>query len=80
MNTEVMKMLYQDCEAFMEGIEVGKKEMIEKAQQWFEDRFYNGGMHLLINADGGYREAYDIHCSFESIQEMIRDFCKATEE
>ena len=55
-------------------------ETIDKAQQWFEDKFYNGGMHLLENPDGGYREAYDIHCSFESIQEMICDFRKAMEE
>lgn len=55
-------------------------ETIDKARRWFEDRFYNGGMHLLENPDGGYREAYDIRCSFESVQEMICDFCKAIEE
>ena len=80
MNTEVIRMLHQDYEAFIEGTDVGKKEIIDKAQQWFEDRFYNGGMHLLINADGGYREAYDICCSFESIQEMVNDFRKSMEE
>ena len=41
--------------------------MIEKATQWFKDRFYNGGMHLLEEPNGGYREAYDICCDFESM-------------
>lgn len=79
-DTEVKRRLYQDSEGFEEGVEVGKMEVIDKAQQWFEDRFYNGGMHLLVNPDGGYWEAYDIRCSFESIQEMINDFRNAMEE
>ena len=77
---QVKRWLYQDSEGFKEGIEVGKMETIDKARQWFEDRFYNGGMRLLANEDGGYREAYDICCGFESIQEMVNDFRKAMEE
>lgn len=40
-DTEVKRLLYQDSEAFKEGVEVGKKEMIEKATLWlFENVFY----------------------------------------
>lgn len=39
--TEVKRLLYQDSEAFKVGVEVGKKEMIEKATLWlFENVFY----------------------------------------
>lgn len=79
-DTEVKRWLYQDSEDFKEGIEVGKMETIDKARQWLEDRFYNGGMHLLENPDGGYRKAYDIRCGFESTQEMVNDFRKAMTE
>lgn len=40
-DTEVKRLLYQDSEAFKEGVEVGKKEMIEKATLWlYENVFY----------------------------------------
>lgn len=79
-DTEVKRLLYQDSEGFEEGIEVGKKETIDKACKWFENNFYNGDMHLLEELNGGYREAYDICCGFESVQEMAYDFLKAMEE
>lgn len=66
--------------AFQAGAEWADKTMIEKATQWFKDRFYNGGMHLLEEPNGGYREAYDICCDFESMQEMVIDFLKAMQE
>lgn len=65
---------------FIQGAEWADKTMIDKACEWFEDRFHNGGMHLLEEPNGGYRETYDICCGFESIQEMIYDFRKAMEE
>ena len=40
-DTEVKRLVYQDSEAFKEGVKVGKKEMIEKATLWlFENIFY----------------------------------------
>ena len=57
-----------------------KKALIDKALQWFENNFYNGGMRLLEEPNGGYREAYDICCGFESVQEMVYDFLKAMQE
>lgn len=38
-DTEVKRLVYQDSEAFKEGIKVGKKEMIEKARQWITERY-----------------------------------------
>ena len=40
-DTEVKRLVYQDSEAFKEGVKVGKKEMIEKATLWlYENVFY----------------------------------------
>ena len=36
-DTEVKRWLYQDSEGFKEGIEVGKKEIIDKAFQWITE-------------------------------------------
>lgn len=33
-DTEVKRLLYQDSEAFKAGIEVGKKEVIDRACEW----------------------------------------------
>lgn len=32
--TERTRLLYQDSEAFKAGVEVGKKEIVEKAMKW----------------------------------------------
>lgn len=69
-----------DIATFVVAAQWADKTMIEKACKWFENNFYNGGMHLLEELNGGYREAYDICCGFESVQEMVYDFLKAMEE
>ena len=38
-NTEVMRMLYYNSEAFNVGIEVGKKEVIDKACEYAKARY-----------------------------------------
>lgn len=40
-DTEVKRLLYQDSEAFKAGVEVGKKEIIEKATQWLFENVYD---------------------------------------
>lgn len=36
-DSEVKKLVYQSSEAFKEGYEVGKKEMIERAVEWIKE-------------------------------------------
>lgn len=69
-----------DIATFVVAAQWADKTMIEKACEWLKDRFYNSDKYLFENPDGGYRKAYDVCCSFESIQEMVNDFCKAMEE
>lgn len=38
-DTEVMRMLYHNSEAFNVGIEVGKKEVIDKAYEYAKARY-----------------------------------------
>ena len=38
-DTEVMRMLYHNNEAFNVGIEVGKKEVIDKASEYAKARY-----------------------------------------
>ena len=33
-DTKITRAVYQDSHAFKEGVEVGRKEIIEKATQW----------------------------------------------
>ncbi len=65
-DTERLRLLYQDSEAFKAGIEVGKKEVIEKAIVWMKEQVYQeyggGPLERLIP------------------DERIEDFRKAMEE
>ena len=36
-DSEVKRLVYQSSEAFKEGYEVGKKEMIERAVEWIKE-------------------------------------------
>ena len=51
-NTEVMRMLYYNSEAFNMGIEVGKKEVIDKACEYAKARYdldYCGNVRDVLN-------------------------------
>ena len=38
-DTEVKRLIYQDSEAFKEGVKVGKMETIEKACEWLNNNW-----------------------------------------
>ncbi len=51
-DTEVMRMLYHNSEAFNVGIEVGKKEVIDKACEYAKARYdldYCGNVRDVLN-------------------------------
>ena len=51
-DTEVMRMLYHNSEAFNVGIEVGKKEVIDKAYEYAKGRYdldYCGNVRDVLN-------------------------------
>lgn len=51
-DTEVMRMLYHNSEAFNVGIEVGKKEVIDKAYEYAKARYdldYCGNIKDILN-------------------------------
>lgn len=47
-----------EVSTFVVAAQWADKTLIDKARQWFEDRFYNGGMHLRENPYGGYKGYY----------------------
>ena len=51
-DTEVMRMLYHNSETFNVGIEVGKKEVIDKAYEYAKARYdldYCGNVKDILN-------------------------------
>ena len=51
-DTEVMRMLYHNSETFNVGIEVGKKEVIDKAYEYAKARYdldYCGNVRDILN-------------------------------
>lgn len=51
-DTEVMRMLYRNSEAFNVGIEVGRKEVIDKAYEYAKARYdldYCGNIKDILN-------------------------------
>ena len=51
-DTEVMRMLYHNSEAFNVGIEVGQKEVIDKAYEYAKARYgldYCGNVRDVLN-------------------------------
>ena len=46
-NIEVKKLLYQDSEAFKEGIKAGRTEAIEKACKWIKKYTYQDCGHRI---------------------------------
>lgn len=67
-DTEVKRLVYQDSEAFQEGVKVGKMETIEKARQWFNLHFRQVGTPKEIKHD------------FESKERMWKSFTQFMEE
>ena len=51
-DTEVMRMLYHNSEAFNVGIEVGRKEVVDKAYEYAKARYdldYCGNVRDVLN-------------------------------
>lgn len=71
-NIEVKKLLYQDSEAFKEGIKAGRTEAIEKACKWIKKYTYQDCL--------GVSPIARLKVGFSSVEELIEDFQKAMEE
>ena len=51
-DTQVMRMLYHDSEVFNVGVEVGRKEVIDKAVEYAEAKYdldYCGNVKDILN-------------------------------
>ena len=73
-DTEVKRLLYQDSEAFKEGVKVGKMETIEKACEWLKKCFYEQ------EHEWDYGSYITLETIFDELNEVIDDFRKAMED
>lgn len=51
---QIKRVVYGDNHAFKEGVEVGRKEMIEKACEWLKEHYAPAGF-----VDGIFRKAME---------------------
>lgn len=47
-DTQIKRVVYGDNQAFKEGVEVGRKEAIEKAELWLLEK---GRMYVICESD-----------------------------
>ena len=58
-NTEITRAVYGDSHAFKQGVEVGRKEMIEKAVEWFRNQKEEIGISWFDDYEIRFREAME---------------------
>lgn len=68
-NTEITRAVYGDSHAFKQGVEVGRKETIEKACEWIKKYTYQDCL--------GVSPIARLKVGFSSVEELIDNFRKA---
>ena len=58
-NTEVTRAVYGDSHAFKKGVEVGRKETIDKAVEWFRNQKEEIGISWFDDYEIRFREAME---------------------
>ena len=72
-DTKITRAVYQDSHAFKEGVEVGRKEIIEKACKWMEWIRRCGSYYGTEIAKESIR---DFRKVMESSEESVLDYIK----
>ena len=71
-DTQIKRVVYGDNHAFKEGVEVGRKETIEKACEWIKKYTYQDCL--------GVSPIARLKVGFSSVEELVDEFIKAMEE
>ena len=58
-DTQITRVVYGDNYAFKKGVEVGRKEMIEKALEWFRLQKEEIGLSWFVDYEIRFREAME---------------------
>lgn len=58
-DTQITRVVYGDNYAFKKGVEVGRKEMIEKALEWFRLQKEEIGLSWFDDYEIRFREAME---------------------
>ena len=70
-DTQIKRVVYGDNHAFKEGVEVGRKETIEKACEWIKKWTYQDCL--------GVSPIARLKVGFSSVEELVDEFIKAME-